>query len=81
MTMWQQRVLAKFPVFDPAWPEDVSNQWFDVFEWLLTWHPDDDATRAKTVTTTMLDDITGTVGSIRDQFDHRFTVKPKEVAG
>jgi hypothetical protein len=32
---WAQMLLAKFPSFDPAWPDDVKAKWFDGFERLM----------------------------------------------
>jgi len=34
-TTWQQLLLAKFPSFDPAWPDDVKAKWFDAFDKLM----------------------------------------------
>jgi hypothetical protein len=35
MTSWNQMLLAKFPSFDPAWPNDVKAKWFESFERLM----------------------------------------------
>jgi hypothetical protein len=32
---WSQMLLAKFPSFDPAWPDDVKAKWFESFEKLM----------------------------------------------
>ena len=32
---WYEMVLAKFPVFDPDWPDDVKLKWFEAFGMLL----------------------------------------------
>lgn len=32
-------LLAKFPTFDPAWPEDVQTKWFIAFDELLKRYP------------------------------------------
>ena len=32
---WYEMVLAKFPTFDPAWPDDVKVKWFEAFGALL----------------------------------------------
>ncbi len=32
---WYEMVLAKFPTFDPAWPDDVKLKWFEAFDMLL----------------------------------------------
>ena len=32
---WYEMVLAKFPSFDPAWPDDVKARWFEAFDTLL----------------------------------------------
>jgi hypothetical protein len=32
---WYEMVLAKFPTFDPAWPDDVKLKWFEAFGTLL----------------------------------------------
>ena len=32
---WYEMVLAKFPTFDPGWPDDVKLKWFEAFELLL----------------------------------------------
>jgi len=34
-TTWYEMVLAKFPTFDPTWPDDVKLKWFEAFEGLL----------------------------------------------
>ena len=32
---WYDKVLEKFPTFDPAWPDEVKLKWFDAFDTLL----------------------------------------------
>lgn len=32
---WEDRLLSKFPTFDPAWPDDVKSKWFDDFKELM----------------------------------------------
>ncbi len=32
---WHEMVLAKFPTFDPTWPDDVKLKWFEAFDLLL----------------------------------------------
>jgi len=32
---WENRLLSKFPTFDPAWPDDVKSKWFDDFKELM----------------------------------------------
>ena len=32
---WTDQLLAKFPTFDPAWPDDVKTKWFEGFERLM----------------------------------------------
>ncbi|UCH43662.1 MAG: DUF5343 domain-containing protein [Dehalococcoidales bacterium] len=32
---WYEMVLAKFPSFDPGWPDDIKLKWFEAFESLL----------------------------------------------
>ena len=32
---WHEMVLAKFPTFDPAWPDEVKLKWFEAFDTLL----------------------------------------------
>jgi hypothetical protein len=32
---WSQMLLAKFPSFDPAWPDEVKAKWFESFEKLM----------------------------------------------
>jgi hypothetical protein len=32
---WQEKVLEKFPTFDPAWPDEVKLKWFEAFNTLL----------------------------------------------
>lgn len=32
---WQEKVLEKFPTFDPAWSDEVKLKWFDAFNTLL----------------------------------------------
>jgi len=32
---WKERVLEKFPSFDPSWPSDVQIKWFQGFDELL----------------------------------------------
>lgn len=34
--LWYEMVLAKFPTFDPAWPDDVKLKWFEAFKLLLS---------------------------------------------
>lgn len=34
-TTWQEKVLEKFPTFDPAWSDEVKLKWFDAFNTLL----------------------------------------------
>ena len=34
-TVWWEMVLAKFPTFDPTWPDDVKLKWFEAFDSLL----------------------------------------------
>ncbi|MFC1873824.1 hypothetical protein ACFLYX_00820 [Chloroflexota bacterium] len=33
--LWYEMVLAKFPTFDPSWPDDVKLKWFESFKLLL----------------------------------------------
>jgi len=33
---WYEMVLAKFPTFDPTWPDDVKLKWFESFKQLLS---------------------------------------------
>ena len=35
----QSMLLAKFPAFDPTWPDDVKSKWFDAFDELLKRFP------------------------------------------
>jgi len=35
MTSWSQMLLAKFPSFDPAWPDEVKAKWFESFDRLM----------------------------------------------
>jgi len=35
LASWSQMLLAKFPSFDPAWPDDVKAKWFESFERLM----------------------------------------------
>lgn len=35
MTNWSQMLLAKFPSFDPAWPDEVKAKWFESFDKLM----------------------------------------------
>jgi hypothetical protein len=35
MASWSQMLLAKFPSFDPAWPDDVKTKWFESFDRLM----------------------------------------------
>ncbi len=32
---WENRLLSKFPTFDPAWPDEVKSKWFDDFKALM----------------------------------------------
>lgn len=32
---WEERLLAKFPAFDPEWPDDLKTKWFEGFERLM----------------------------------------------
>ena len=32
---WYELVLAKFPTFDPTWPDDIKLKWFEAFDLLL----------------------------------------------
>jgi hypothetical protein len=34
-TSWSQMLLAKFPSFDPAWPDEVKTKWFESFDRLM----------------------------------------------
>lgn len=34
---WTQMLLSKFPSFDPTWPDDVKNKWFDAFDRLMSY--------------------------------------------
>lgn len=36
---WREIVLAKFPAFDPQWPDDAKLRWFDAFLRLLNNDP------------------------------------------
>jgi hypothetical protein len=31
----EDRLIAKFPDFDPAWPADVQQSWFEAFEKIM----------------------------------------------
>lgn len=33
--VWAEQLLAKFPQFDPAWPDEVKLKWFDGFDRLM----------------------------------------------
>jgi len=35
MASWSQMLLAKFPSFDPAWPDEVKAKWFESFDRLM----------------------------------------------
>jgi hypothetical protein len=35
MASWSQLLLAKFPSFDPNWPNEVKTKWFESFEKLM----------------------------------------------
>jgi hypothetical protein len=35
MTTWSQMLLAKFPSFDPGWPDEVKAKWFESFDRLM----------------------------------------------
>jgi hypothetical protein len=35
MATWSQMLLAKFPSFDPSWPDEVKTKWFESFEKLM----------------------------------------------
>jgi hypothetical protein len=32
---WEAQLLAKFPEFNPAWPEQLQTKWFEGFERLM----------------------------------------------
>ena len=32
---WPELLLAKFPDFNPEWPDEVKAKWFDAFEKLM----------------------------------------------
>ncbi len=32
---WEQMLLAKFPSFDPAWPDEVKKEWFTAFHQMM----------------------------------------------
>ena len=32
LTSWHSALLAKFPAFDPSWPDNVKAKWFETFE-------------------------------------------------
>ena len=32
---WEQMLLAKFPSFDPAWPDEVKKEWFTAFNHMM----------------------------------------------
>lgn len=34
-TGWEEKLLAKFPQFDPAWPDELKTKWFESFEKLM----------------------------------------------
>ena len=36
MMAWHEMLLAKFPSFDPAWPDEVKNKWFAAFADLMS---------------------------------------------
>ena len=36
---WQAMLLAKFPSFDPAWPDEVKGKWFESFAQLMAKGP------------------------------------------
>jgi hypothetical protein len=38
---WKQLLLSKFPSFDPTWPDEVKNKWFDGFHRLMRQGPED----------------------------------------
>ena len=33
---WEQMLLAKFPTFDPSWPDEVKAEWFKAFNRLMS---------------------------------------------
>jgi hypothetical protein len=37
---WEEKLLDKFPSFDPAWPEDLKAKWFAGFERLMGAKPE-----------------------------------------
>lgn len=37
---WENKLLEKFPSFDPAWPDDLKTKWFAGFEKLMKAKPD-----------------------------------------
>lgn len=43
---WHEMVLAKFPTFDPTWPNDVKLKWFEAFDLLLKSKPIPDTDRS-----------------------------------
>jgi hypothetical protein len=43
---WAQMLLAKFPSFDPAWPDEVKASWFQAFQQLMTMQEDDEGGEA-----------------------------------
>jgi hypothetical protein len=38
-TAWEAQLLAKFPAFDPAWPDELKTQWFAGFGRLMESKP------------------------------------------
>jgi hypothetical protein len=32
---WMERLLSKFPEFDPKWPDDIKTKWFEGFDRLM----------------------------------------------
>ncbi len=32
---WTTALMAKFPTFDPAWPDEVKGKWFDAFKHMM----------------------------------------------
>jgi hypothetical protein len=32
---WEEKLLEKFPAFDPSWPDDLKTKWFEGFERLM----------------------------------------------
>ncbi len=41
---WRQLLLAKFPSFDPSWPDEVKAKWFDAFDRLMRSEPEKEKT-------------------------------------